>query len=234
MLLAPLIGFRGFLGGVAGLSSLSFMGVTFPQVRPDALAFDINWPMLEYLGPSALLVAVLGLRDPRTWRFLLVIIGVHAVGSAFDDYGARHALLGGIALCGLVGAVRTVWVPLVVAVALSFSTFELSQIWHASDDGAIAVEAQGLSAPPPGCIEVTEEPYVPGQALPSHVRYFRGDVTADCVLWGEEFWHRSWSSRGLRDRAQRMRTLYKMEAVGALQPVNGGPVRLYHRLEKRW
>jgi hypothetical protein len=55
-----------------------------------------------------------------------------------------------------------------------------------------------------------------------------------CVIWGEEFWHRSWSNRGLMDRAIRMRTLYKMEPMGALVPGRGAIVRLFHRLEPRW
>ena len=114
------------------------------------------------------------------------------------------------------------------------STVSLRAQWHASDDAALASEAAGLGAPPTDCIEVTEEPVIPGQALPSHIRFARGDLAGSCVIWGEEFWHRSWSSRGLMDRALRMRTLYKMEPVGALDLGNGAPVRLFHRLEPRW
>jgi gamma-glutamyltranspeptidase/glutathione hydrolase len=44
------------------------------------------------------------------------------------------------------------------------------------DDGVIAAEAQNLDVPAKDCVEVTEEPVLPGQALPSHVRFYRGEI----------------------------------------------------------
>jgi hypothetical protein len=235
ILLVPLAGVGGFAGGLTGLGVLLFTGIQFTQVTPATLAFDINWPMVTYLGPVVLGLSVMGLRAAGGWKLMLIAAWVHAVGSGFDDYGARHALLGGVALCGLTAAARWVWVPSLALIGLSYATFERASQWNASDDGEIAVSARNLGPPPlKQCVEVTEEPHVPGQAMPSHARFFRGELDQDCVLWGEEFWHRSWSSRGLMDRAQRMRVLYTMEPVGALIPSNGGPVRLYHRLERRW
>jgi len=232
--LAPLAGVSGVAGGITGLGVLLFTGIEFTQVSSGTLAFDINWPMVTYLGPPALVLALAGLRTSGGWKLLLIALWVHIIGSAFDDYGSRHALLGGVALCGLIASARTMWIPAVAAVGLSAATWQTASEWNAPDDGAMAAEAVQMGPPLSGCVEVTEEPHVPGQALPSHARFFRGELDANCVVWGEEFWHRSWSSRGLMDRAKRMQMLYRLQPVGALFPVNGGPVRVYHRLEKRW
>ena len=234
VLLTPLVGLRGLLGGLSGVGVLIAWGVGFAHVRDSGLAFDFNWPMIRYLGPPVLLLAFAGLRSINAWRLLAIAFWVHAVGAGFDDYGSRHALLGGVVLCGLVASSRMVWIPVAATTLLGLETMQLTQSWNASDDGAVAAEAKALSAPPAGCVEVTDEPPVNGQALPSHVRFFRDEIDSSCVMWGEEFWHRSWSSRGLMDRGVRMKTLYRMKPVGALKPQNGGPVRLYHQLEKRW
>ena len=234
VLLTPLIGLRGVLGGISGVGLLIAWGITFTHVRDSGLAFDINWPMIRYLGPPVLLLSLAGLRTKQGWLLLAMALWVHAVGAGFDDYGSRHALFGGVALCGLVAASRTIWIPIVVTMGLTAGSIQLAHVWHGPDDGGVATEAHELGAPPTACVEVTDEPSVAGQSLPSHRRFFHGEVDADCVIWGEEFWHRTWSSRGLMDRATRMKVLYIMKPVGALKPRNGGPVRLYQQLERRW
>ena len=164
------------------------------------------------------MLAFVGLRASGAWKLLLIAAWVHAVGSGFDDYGSRHALLGGIALCGMVGGVRSVWLPGLVALGLGWTTIQLAAVWNAEDNGEVAAEARGLGAPPKGCVEVTDEPFVPGQALPSHTRFYRGQLDSPCVVWGEEFWHRTWNSRGLMDRAKRMRTLWTNSSRGLQRP----------------
>jgi hypothetical protein len=233
-LLTPWLGWKGVVGGLIGAGgSLSF-GLELPVGLGDSLAFDFNWPMLRYLGPPVLFLSLLGLGRGKRWWLLAIAIWVHVVGSAFDDYGARHALLGGVALCGLVASARSVWVPLIVVAGLGWDTFELADDWYAPDRGEIAAKSVDLPAPPKKCVEVSEEPVLVGQKLPSHIRFYRGEIDADCVIWGEEFWHNQWSSRGLKDRAERMRLLYTLEPIGTFKPAGGGPVRLYHRLERRW
>ena len=234
VLLAPLAGWPALLGGGAGLVALLLSGMTFPQADPMVLAFDINWALVAFLGPPVLLFSVMGLQTRSAWKLLVIAGWVHAVGSGFDDYGSRHALLGGVALCGLVGCVRTVWIPSLVVLVLGWETMQMASVWNAVDQGEVAMEAKDLGAPPRGCVEVTDEPAVQGQMLPSHVRFYRAELDVDCAVWGEEFWHRTWNSRGLMDRATRMRTLYSMEPIGAFRPKGGGPVRLYQRLERRW
>lgn len=233
-LLTPWLGWKGVVGGLVGAGgSLSF-GLELPQGVGESFAFDFNWPMLRYLGPPVLILSLLGLGRGKRWWLLALAVWVHIVGSAFDDYGARHALLGGVALCGLVAATRTVWVPVIVATGLGWETVELADDWYAPDRGVIAAMSVDLPVPPKDCVEVSEEPVLVGQNNPSHILFYRGDIDAECVIWGEEFWHNQWSSRGLQDRAVRMRHLYTMDPIGAFHPSGGGPVRLYHRLERRW
>ncbi len=234
VLLAPFAGWRGLVGGLIGVGVTVWSGVEFPQLVGGSAAFDVNLPMLRFIGPPVLLLGLMGVRGPRGLRLLGMVVWVHIVGSTFEDYGARHALLGGMLMLGLIANARWTWVPALAAIGLAVSTMSLRTQWHAPDDGTVAAEADGLDAPPADCIEVTEEPNIPGQPLPSHVHFSRGDIENSCVIWGEEFWHRSWSSRGLMDRAIRMRTLYEMEPVGARVPGGGAPVRLFHRLEPRW
>lgn len=234
VLMAPFAGWRAALGSLLGVGLTIYSGVTFPQLSDGQFGFDINLPMIRFLGPPALLLGWFGLRRGGVGKFVLMAAWVHVSGSSFEDYGGRHALLGGLCLVALVANARSsVW-PMVALVLLGVSTVDVAQRWHAPEDGTLKAEAIGLPAPPAECIEVTEEPRIAGQSMVSHVRFYRGELDAPCVMWGEEFWHRSWSSRGLMDRALRMRTLYTMEPIGALMPLGGGPVRLYHRLEKRW
>lgn len=234
LLVAPFSGFRGALGGMCGVGLAVYSGVTFPQVESGGLAFDINWPMVRYLGPPVLLASIFGLARGGVGLFAVMALWVHLTGSAFEDYGGRHALMGGLCLVAMVANARWVLWPLVTLGVLAHHSMDAASRWHAPDDGTIKAESVTLSALPAGCIEVTEEPTVSGQSMPSHIRFFRGELESECVVWGEEFWHRSWSSRGLMDRALRMSTLYHLTPVAAFQPPGNGPVRLYHRLERRW
>jgi len=224
------------VGGLAGL----FWGLETPPISDPSLAFLLNLPMVAYLGPPVLLLGVVGLRDRRTWSLLAIALWVHLVGAAFDDYGARHGLLGGVALCGIVAATAT-WsrtvLPVTVAAGLIWGLRDLHTTWNAdeSEVGApLEAVASDLPALPSACVQVVDEPPLQGQAQRSHFAYFSGGITADCVVWGEEFWHRRWNSRSLHDRALRMRVLYRMTPIAAVRPSGGGPVRIYHRLEGRW
>ena len=114
---------------------------------------------------------------------------------------------------------------------LIFDTAQISRTWYARP----LPEAAALSLPelPSDCLEVSEEPLIPGQPMPSHIRLLSGELTADCVVWGEESLLGQWSSRGLRERAWRMRTLYRLEPIAALRPPDPRRVRIYHRLQVR-
>lgn len=237
-LLAPLRGWPA----LAGLVGVAWWWV-LPSATPSdpLVALQLNLPLLMMLGPPALGLALLGL--PRAWPLILAAAWVHLVGSAFDDYGHRHALLGGVALCvaGGVAAARPRWgwlVGLGLLAGLAWDTQELSERWHARpvpEQADALPRLSGTEAPalPEGCVEVTEEPPIEGQPLPSHVAWFAGELEAPCVLWGEEDQHGGWSSRGLRDRALRMRATYALTPVGVWWRGRHANPRVYHRLERR-
>lgn len=232
--LAPLALLRG-LPGLVGIpvAAAWVLLLPTPSLASPLVALSANWPMARYLGPPVLALGLLGLGDRRAWGLLAAALLVHVTGSSFADYGARHALLGGAALCALAGVAADRWghlVGLLVAVGLGWDTASIARVWHQPVDPLAATLDLGL--PPPDCVEVTEEPPIPGQPLPSHLQYWRGELVAPCVMWGEEDQHSAWTSRGLRDRASRMRTLYTLEPLGK-RTVGRDRVRVYHRLGQR-
>ncbi len=225
------------LGGIVG----PMWQLQLPDVSPPGEALRMNLAMVGYLGPPVLFLGLLGLRDRKAWRLGGVVLWVHLVGASFDDYGARHALLGSTALCGLVAAAADRWRGLIPALGILgciWGLVALRPAWHgtqATVGKELVALSEVLGPLPEGCVEVTEEPPLQSaQALPSHQAFFSGELRARCVVWGEEFWHRQWSSRGLQDRGLRMRTIYWMTPVGAQVPDGGGPVRIYQRLETVW
>ena len=243
-LLAPFAGLPG-LGGIAGL--LWYLGIGSPT--PDGslwLAFQSNWHFLGYLGPAILALALGGIKDRRCWKLFVVVAVVHFSGSLFADYGSRHALFGSVVLCIVCAAVVERWTPvlgLICLLILGQETQQMSRIWHSKpdlpNDGQELVvfqtqtDANGTAQPilPEDCIEISEEPPISGQPIPSHLYYFAGEIETDCVLWGMEFWHGQWSSRGLRDRARRMSHLYTLSPVAYWQ-TGSRPPRLYYRVQK--
>lgn len=224
------------IGALLGL----FWDLDIPHISDPSLAFEMNLPMVRFLGPSVLFLGLFGLFKRKAWALFAVVIWVHLVSAPFDDYGARHGLLGSVALCGMVASLARPTrhlLPLVVAFGLNWDLVDLRTNWQGDEApvGAdLAVAAEALPPLPESCTVVLDEPPIVGQTQPSHFAFYAGALRGECVVWGEEFWHRRWSSRGLGDRALRMRTLYHLSPVAAARPEGGGPVRIYHRLERRW
>lgn len=232
--LAPLALLRG-LPGLAALpvAAAHLWLLPGPAASDPLAALASNLPMVRFLGPPILLLALGGLVERKAWPLLGVAALTHLLGSVFADYGARHALLGGVALCALGGvlAARTRQTAgLVLALGLAWDTHEIAQAWHTSAPPAAA----GLDLPEPDgtCIEVSEEPPIPGQPIPSHLTH--ADTPSTCRIWGEEDQHAAWTSRGLRDRARRMRTQYRLTPTAKRTLGSGHRVRVYHRMEDRW
>jgi len=227
--------FRGLPGLLAAPSALAWLHLGTPALGSPLTALHLDLSLVAYLGPPALLLGLAALGDRRTWPVAAFALWTHVVAAAFFDQGARHELAGGAALCVLVGVAAARWrgLPGVVAAAwLAGSAHGLAGHWY-SRAPLPAQELAGLpEGLPAGCVEVSEEPPIEGQRLPSHVGLWTGEVKADCVVWGETAAHRAWGSRGLADRALRMRWLYRMQSVGVRHDP-GGPV-LLHRLERRW
>ncbi|NOY27288.1 MAG: hypothetical protein GXP62_15580, partial [Oligoflexia bacterium] len=231
-LLAPFVGLPGLVG--PPLAAAWFHSLGTPDLGDPWLSLRMNLPLLRYIGPPVLLVGLLALRDRRAWPVAAFVLYTHVIAAAFPDQGFRHELLAGLAACALCGvaATRIRLVPgLVVLVGLALGTHKIAQRWYAAP---VLPEAElvGLPPPDPSCVEVSDEPPIPGQALPSHVGLWTGQIQAPCVLWGEAGIHRTWTSRALADRALRMRTLYRLEPV-AVRRDPGGPILLY-RVERRW
>lgn len=232
--LAPLALLRG-LPGLAALpvAAAHLWLLPGPAASDPLAALASNLPMVRFLGPPILLLALGGLVERKAWPLLGVAALTHLLGSSFADYGSRHALLGGVALCALGGvlAARTRHTAgLVLALGLAWDTHEIAQAWHTTAPPAAA----GLDLPGPDgtCIEVSEEPPIPGQPIPSHLT--RPDTPSTCRIWGEEDQHAAWTSRGLRDRARRMRTQYRLTPTAKRTLGRGHRVRIYHRMEDRW
>lgn len=229
-LLTPWLGWPGLVG--LPVAAAWFARLDAPSLGDPLLALRLNLPLLRFLGPPVLLLGLLAVRDRRAWPVLAFALWTHLCGAAFMDEGGRHVLAGGVAACVLVGVAAARWrhLPgLAGLIGLGLATGQLRAGQRATPD--LAAEAPA-GAPPAGCVEVTGEPPIDGQPMPSHVGLWTGEVQADCVLWGETAAHRRWSSRGLQDRALRMRTLYHLQPV-AFRETPGGGV-LLHRVERRW
>jgi hypothetical protein len=234
--LAPLALLRG-LPGLAALpvAAAHIWLLPGPAASDPLAALASNLPMLCFLGPPVLLLALGGLVERRAWPLLGAAALTHLLGGLFADYGARHALLGGVALCALGGVLagRTRHVAgVVLAIGLAWDTHDIAQAWHTPVPPAAA--ALDLPTPDGACIEVSEEPPIPGQPIPSHLSFPQSDVQPVCRIWGEEDQHAAWTSRGLRDRARRMRTQYRLTPTAKRTLGKGRRVRVYHRLEDRW
>lgn len=222
--------FRGWPGLVAAAVGVAWLWwLPSPDLGDPLLGLRINLPLLTFLGPAVLWLGLLALWPgaPRRASVLVAaVLVVHLVGSSFLDYGARHALPGGIALCALGGlaAARFRHLPgLVILLGLAWQLPGLKARWYTPQPA----DLPGLpEAPPADCVEVTGEPPIDGQPMPSHALLWAGALRADCVLWGEAPIHRAWTSRGLQDRAVRMHARYDLEPV-ALRPHPGGDILLY-------
>ena len=187
----------GWLGGPPGAE-------LWPVLR-------VNLPLLTFLGPATLGLGLLAVRDRPRLVLAGLVLTVHLVGACFSDYGARHALPAAVALCVLVASHSPrPWLPLVVGLSFLPELMDLRERWHRSDARpSEVVSAQEVA----GCLELSDEPPIPGQPRPSWVELVSGGVSAPCVVWKEAPEHTEWSSRGLRDRAIRMRSAWTLVPV---------------------
>ena len=85
-----------------------------------------------------------------------------------------------------------------------------------------------VTCPPLPCVEVLDDPIDPRShwnhrgAWWGHGDWPQADGVQASLCWGEEAAHWAWTSRGLHDRALRMRVLYDVEPFGVLR-LPGGP-----------
>jgi hypothetical protein len=202
-----------------------------------AVAVAANLVALPALAPvGGLLLLALGgaLGGPgaRAWsvRGLLLV----ALPLPFYDLGVRHLLLPVALACGLGGRLRPA-LALALGLGWALALPGLAGRWLADAPAPLAI---GLPIrPPAGCLEISDEPPIPGQARPSWAAVWPGgcaalDPAPPCLVWAEGPEHGRWQSRGLDERAARLRALFVLEPV-ALDPGGPGPWRRWHRLSAR-
>ena len=190
-------------------------------------ALEVNLPLLGMLGPAVLGLTLLGIRDRTTGALATLALVTHLVGSTFADYGPRHVLVGGMALCTLVAWMpKRRWVAGLLLAALAFETHSLSTTWHTRPEAPVVPAA----ATADGCVEISDEPPVPGQPRPSWVLWVDGQLDAPCAIWIEAPEHGEWSSRGLQSRALRMHTRWELRPVSTDDPGHGRPWKQTWRL----
>ena len=200
------------------------------EAVPWGLAMRSNLALVPFLAPWPLLgLAALSGR----WRGLVVVALLFVFSALFADLGPRHLLVGGVLVAGMAARAAARWplLGLVVLGAMAAEVGDLDARWHARKRLEVPIPAGLAEGLPAGCVEVTEEPPIAGQRLPSHLRYLSGELDGGCVVWGVEPWHLEWSSRGLADRAARMEALYHLRPVGWRRGPGGR--RVYMALERR-
>jgi hypothetical protein len=216
-------GAPGLLGLGVALWTLSSWGL--PGQRDWALQLRANLPVLDLAGPPVLLLGLLSLRRRLGRALWGGAIAMALLAALFDDMGSRHLLGAGLLACAALGLAVQRWGSGLALLGL----LGMGPTWLELARGRSPAEVP-RGAPPAGCLELSEEPILAGQPRPSHLRLLAGQLQAPCLLWMEEEGHRRWSSRGLSERALRMRRLYRLEPV-AQGPGPAG-LRVWYRLER--
>ena len=212
--------------GVAGLQ-LALVGG--PPGADLGAVLRVNVPLVIFLGPATLGLGLLAVRDRATLGLAGAAGTLHLVGACFSDYGYRHGLPAAVALLVLAASdPRRRWLAVVVGLGMAPSLVDLRGRWHQPDPAPPAVSTSPARGE--GCVELSDEPPVPGQPLPSWVQWVAGSLDAPCVTWGLAPEHTEWSSRGLRDRAVRMSSTWTLEPVSTHHPGHGRPWRQVVRL----
>ncbi len=216
--------FLGAPGGaavvVAAIQVIWFGGPPAAELLP---VLRVNLPLVVFIGPASLGFAFVAIHNRRTATLAALVVVVHGVGACFSDYGSRHALPAGVALCALAALdARKVWLPVVIGVGLLPGLAQHQARWHHPEmQPSVRTDQPGSAA----CLEISDEPPVPGQPRPSWVALVGGRLSAPCFAWGEAPEHTEWSSRGLWDRAIRMKLLWELSPREVSVPGNGRPWR---------
>lgn len=204
---------------------------TAPHVTPPLEALQVNIWLPDFMGPlgSPLgLILVLMALQRHNAALLVGALWVHLVGSAFDDYGSRHALLGTLCLMALLSS-TTGWrkiLPILAGGLFCFQWTNLHTNYHMTPE-RFEIELPNVphvKSLPEDCTEVLDDPL----AAHSHW-HMRKNWPVGRLCWGEERIHRAWTSRGLQDRRLRMHRTTKLSPVFILD-LPSGP-RLYYDLK---
>jgi hypothetical protein len=233
----PELGLAALIFGAAGLPAAALGAGLLLRWAPDwggapGLALSANLLTLPALVPGALGLGLLGAADPAGRRILGLAIVGFVLPCVFFDMGGRHLLLPMAALCAL-AARGPRWRAGLAALLLLPGVFALHGAWQRDP---AAPEAGALpAAPPAACVEISDEPPIPGQPRPSWALAWAGGcaaLQAPCLVWGAGPEHGRWQSRGLGDRAARMGALWALRPV-AQRSGGPGPWRRWFELRPR-
>ena len=223
----------GALGALIAAPTLFHGGG--PALRPLGVVIPANLQLMALAGPIGTLpgLAAVAFAAPRSaWRPLAAGALGFVTMASFDDLGDRHLLFP--AFCLVVAAARAegVWrIGLAALLALNlWGLSTLAQRFYATAQiysEALPAELTKITPPLP-CVEVLDDPLDPRShwnhrgAWWGHGDWPQADGVQASLCWGEEAAHWAWTSRGLHDRALRMRVLYDVEPFGVLR-LPGGP-----------
>lgn len=246
----------GLLGGAAmGAFSAWYVLLPGepPGSGQRAIAFAMNAGLLDYFAPfdrlplallTALGVGLAGWRAPRlALPVLLLVLGTHAASATFDDYGFRHLLNAQAALALLLGFLLqlprwgAVAAALLAGALLMVDSWEVRTRYYASEEAFAASLDPALPVWGPndleGCALVCEDSrVVPEGEQRSHFNLLDPDEVEalrepqGCIYWLASVQDHRLSSRGVRDRALRLQSLFALEPVAVVKDGGSGYVGL--------
>lgn len=209
--------------------------------------FDYYAPFDALSGASVVALATLlaFLARPRvTAVFVIFAVGHHLLLSTFDDFGSRHTLPTVISLVWIFGAAvvrlpKIGWTLTAIAGLLcSQGLQDLGERYYGGERAFSAV----LDRPPwgalprvqwpggvdPACGWVVEDHRVRRGRVASHFNLIQPDEEASlrasdgCLRWCFDVQDWRWSSRGVRDRAIRLRHLFELRPEFVVEDASTG------------
>jgi hypothetical protein len=255
--LAPAVGLLAgwrVAPGALGAALIGPLLETAPALYSPLTVLPVNLQLPDYLGPLGAplgLVVVAACARRANAPLLLAAAWTHLVGAAFDDYGYRHGLFGGLALA--IAVAHTATAPardggwramlgrrpaelarlLALAAALGLSIRGCAEVarWYYAPVSTFEATLPDLPAlsPTPGCHEILDDPLDERSHWAARLDW-PAEPEGGVVCWGEETIHLAWNSRGLMSRRLRMHRAYALTPLGIFQGP-GGP-RLYYAVTR--
>jgi len=212
----------GGLPGDGERSVAIFNNITF---------LDVYGPFGGELGLAVLLLAGIVVARERVLlatSLAAFAVAHHLMMATFDDFGERHALVVLPAIGGLLGLAtrhRLGQAAALAAVGLSVvGMTDISERYYGSEDAYAVVLDTGAygelprvdisEVPPADCGWVAEDARIAADPVASHFNVLRPEEVArlrgsdGCLQWCVDVQDWRWSSRGIRDRAQRLSHIY--------------------------
>lgn len=201
-----------------------------------------HWVALLLLGVAG--VAALRAHPRASLALLPLALVHHLLMATFDDFGVRHTLPSLLPLAFLIGAgaaaiPRWGWLLLALLLGLNLGHTQDQADRYYGDEAAFRAV---LDSPPwdalprvewpsgirQDCGWVAEDHRVRRGEVSSHFNLLRPEEEArlrgpdGCLLWCMDVQDWRWSSRGVRNRAQRLQHLFALQPVSVVVERNSG------------